>query len=42
VQRQCAPSSSEWRESTTSRVPKGDWIIETAIESIARDVAPPA
>jgi hypothetical protein len=32
----CVPSSNGWRDSTTSRVPKGDWIIETAIESIAR------
>jgi hypothetical protein len=42
VRRRCAPSNSEWRDSTTSRVPKGDSIIETAIESIALDGAPPA
>jgi hypothetical protein len=38
----CAPSSSGWRASTTSRVPKGDSIIETAIASIARGGALPA
>jgi hypothetical protein len=39
VPRQCAPSNSAWRDSTTSRVPKGDSIIETAIAFIARDGA---
>jgi hypothetical protein len=37
-----APSNSEQRDSATSRVPKVDSIIETAIESIARSSAPPA
>jgi hypothetical protein len=36
---QCAPSNSGWRDSATSRLPKGGSIIETAIESIARSGA---
>jgi hypothetical protein len=42
VPQQPAPSSSAWRDSTTSRVPKGDSITETAIAFIARDGALPA
>jgi hypothetical protein len=37
-----APSSSAWRDGSTSKVPKGDSIIATAIVFTARADALPA